>query len=651
MTNNIGFKFPPDDSQQWEGFNSSGVEHFAGKPLIALGREILQNSLDAGLDNQKPVRVEIDTIEIPISEVPDVEALRMVIGHCANASYENNPKADAFFLKARELLQDTKIKVLRISDYNTTGLAGPCIKGTPYFAFMKAQGVSAKQGDESLGSYGIGKFAPFAVSMLRTVFVSTIWDDGGTFRHYSQGKVLVRSHEDSEHRVRRSTGFWGEKEHYQPVEGFDLIPDWLKRCSGPSEAASHIGTTVFVLGFRPNKNWKYALTGAIVENFFGAIERGRMEVAVADIKINRDTLAGIFTNDLIRSATLELTDEQSDFENSRCFLEALSNKKETIVEQHENQHLGLCELRLIVREGLPRKVAILRDGMFITDELAKLKRFPDFKEFVAIVECKAAKGNKLLRAMEPPAHDAFEFNRLPDEQIQAGKVALNDLGRWVRDAIGKRARHPASEVTNIDELKDFFADELEGAAGGAEREEDPFGRIKIQLRATQKPKRLSPSEDVNERPRDDGEGGGATETNGGTGTGDDDGGSTGGDVSETKEKRPTGGGPGGGDGGAKKQMPIPVYGTLGLSNVRAIPLGPSQRRLSFTPSKTCRARLMVEDSGADTNHKLQIKSATQGTVVQGLIDGLDLTADVRCTIEINFEGNFLGTMRVIADAI
>lgn len=100
---------------------------------------------------------------------------------------------------------------------------------------------------------------------------------------------------------------------------------------------------------------------------------------------------------------------------------------EVLIEQSEQLHLGLCQLKIIVAEGLPRRVCILRNGMFITDSLTGLKRFSDFKDFVAVFHCQSTKGNELLRAMEPPRHDDFEPARLfTKEEQRKGKKALVD---------------------------------------------------------------------------------------------------------------------------------------------------------------------------------------------------------------------------------
>lgn len=77
-----------------------------------------------------------------------------------------------------KLCQADSIRVLRISDYNTTGLTGSMeMKPSPWNDLVKSSGVSNKSG-ESGGSFGIGKSAPFACSDLRTLFYHTLDKDG-----------------------------------------------------------------------------------------------------------------------------------------------------------------------------------------------------------------------------------------------------------------------------------------------------------------------------------------------------------------------------------------------------------------------------------------------------------------------------------------
>ena len=43
----IGWTHPIDESDQWDGFNEPGIEHFSGSPIRHLAREVVQNSLDS----------------------------------------------------------------------------------------------------------------------------------------------------------------------------------------------------------------------------------------------------------------------------------------------------------------------------------------------------------------------------------------------------------------------------------------------------------------------------------------------------------------------------------------------------------------------------------------------------------------------------
>ena len=66
----IGFEFPRDESQQWDGFNEPGIEHFAGSPFRSLGREATQNTLDAG--KLSPARIDIRRIDVRMSAILEV---------------------------------------------------------------------------------------------------------------------------------------------------------------------------------------------------------------------------------------------------------------------------------------------------------------------------------------------------------------------------------------------------------------------------------------------------------------------------------------------------------------------------------------------------------------------------------------------------
>jgi hypothetical protein len=82
---NLGFEFPLDTAQQWDGFNDPGIEHFSGNPFEYLGREVTQNTLDARKPGA-PARIVIRLIDVPVDTIPDIEGLRKSVGACAKGA-------------------------------------------------------------------------------------------------------------------------------------------------------------------------------------------------------------------------------------------------------------------------------------------------------------------------------------------------------------------------------------------------------------------------------------------------------------------------------------------------------------------------------------------------------------------------------------
>jgi hypothetical protein len=636
----IGFEFPIDMSQQWDGFNEPGMEHFTGSPFRSLGREVTQNTCDAAKKGGT-ARIAIKRINVATSSIPGIDDLRKAITYCAAGSEAEGDKARRFFEGAVELVNKPKISVLQFSDHNTTGVVGPCVNGKPYFALMKATGQSKKESGTARGSFGIGKFAPFTISALRTIYITTVWEDEqGALHHYAQGKSILMSHKRGKY-THRGTGFWGERKNCLPLVGQeDILPEWLRR---ENVSAESTGTTVNILGFAPLKGWEKIITGSIAESFFAAISRGNLEIDVdGEAPINQDTISSLFADASILDALADQKDEPDAFVSSGHFLKCLTSD-ESKVEETENAGLGRCRLHILVGDNLPKKVAVLRNGMLITSELERLRRFSEFKEFVAVLECLSDKGNALLRDMEPPAHDDFEPARLttPDQQ-RVARIALRELAQWVREMLKRHAQDPVAEVTELDELAEFFGDdEADGSSGPRDGDENPRGAIKIRARPLppRKPSGTEqPGVSVNGE-SDAGDSGdrGEGDSGDGDGSGDGghvDGGGGGGDRSAS-----------GGGGGITKLSPPSVL----IRDVRAVILAPEIRRVIFTPDQPGEIRLELEDSGADTNRTLKVTASSIGSVVQG---GVRLTCGkARVTLDVTLERPFDGTVRVKANAV
>ena len=147
------------------GLGDAGIETFRDTPYASIARECGQNSSDARSKN--PVCLSFDLIEVNSSEIPSLESFRSSIDCCLKKARESDiEKEVGFFERAKNSLSKDSIKILKISDTNTKGLIGPCVQGTPFHSLLKGSGVSVKNDPTSGGSFGIGKNAAFAVSVV-----------------------------------------------------------------------------------------------------------------------------------------------------------------------------------------------------------------------------------------------------------------------------------------------------------------------------------------------------------------------------------------------------------------------------------------------------------------------------------------------------
>lgn len=175
------WNFPPANHGQSNGYSGDGSDQFSNYPLNNLAREIIQNSLDAR-KGEEPVVVEFHHFRAPADELPGLESLVdyvMRLNRQKTSSNNSDPKEIRFVQNLVTALSSAnrtnKIRWLRISDFNTTGLWGsstPANKNTAWFAFINGAGKNQKS-EKSGGSRGQGKNAIFINSLLRSMYVST----------------------------------------------------------------------------------------------------------------------------------------------------------------------------------------------------------------------------------------------------------------------------------------------------------------------------------------------------------------------------------------------------------------------------------------------------------------------------------------------
>ena len=596
MSTDICWYFPPTNGGRIDGFNDSGVAHFDGSPFSSFARETIQNSLDARKAMQEPVSVTFELIELRRKDIGGDELLRAVSACRQEAG--DDPRAKPALIAMENMLGKDKVPCLRVSDCNTTGL-----KGKHWQALVKMQGTSFKNAElqGAGGSHGIGKYAPFTVSKLRTVFYWTSYKENGKEVEQFQGKSVLMSH-DTEGEQTQGTGFYGFKDGCKELRGADNIPRHFRLLA--SDNAPVHGTSLIIAGFEQTEDWRRRIASNIIENYFYAIEHNSLSVTIEPDDTTEDDLLDIDAESLGKWFD-HLQDNGDDgasgeeggsaLKQARDFWE-ISRGNSPPTAERQDLVLGHCRLWIRVAEGLPSKVAFVRrTGMLVTTEQSGLKRFAGFKNFAALCVFEDPKGNELLRQMENPQHDQFEPDRLPDDMKGKGRDALKRITGWIRARVKEEAGpRENGKATVLSELAALLPDlhpeesfEDEGQGNGESRNSGFDGGVMISL----KPIRRPPS-----RVQPDAGG----EESEGEGPGEDSGSAGGGGIGTNEGGGGTGGsGEGEGQGGTGGRSGSPVGKGVSISNVRILPAGGSENHyhVSFKAEGSGVVKLELQEAG------------------------------------------------------
>ncbi len=399
--------FPSNDHGENKGINDSGVATFRGTPLKSLAREICQNSLDAATG--KTVRIDFSCFDIPTRNIPDAKVLEETFEKCS--AYWDGQKAKTtkdFFKNAYDKITAETISVLRISDFETKGLTGSRRVNdinTDWMRLTKSSGSSDKKGPAG-GSFGIGKFAPFACSDFSTVFYST-YDIEDVCAYQGVSRLVTFERDDKE--TTQGIGYYGNEKNTPVFEALNLDPNF-------SRDPGDYGTDVYVLGYRfANEDWTTSIIISVLDSFLGAIWNEKLIVNVGGIQIDKTKLP-------------DLLEEYAEALAGTYVLEYYQVLTSPETKWFEENHLGLGSIRLgylLNGNDFHRKVAMIRQtGMKIKDG----DRINGFISFAGVLFIEGDSINEKLRALENPEHTEWQPER-SSNPFEARKLikSINDF--------------------------------------------------------------------------------------------------------------------------------------------------------------------------------------------------------------------------------
>lgn len=431
----IEWRFPSNDYGENKGINDSGVAMFRGTPLRSLAREICQNSLDAATGNKTIVHFNV--FNIKTDNIPGKTVLEDTFNRCL--SFWGSQKAKAtktFFTAALDCIKSEECSVLRISDFNTTGLTGSREEiNTDWTNLTKSSGASDKKGTAG-GSYGIGKFAPFACSNLSTVFYSTydIHEERA-----SQGVARLVTFTRPDGQNTQGTGYFGEERNTPIYEEMHLDPAFARK-------TGQYGTDIFIAGYKyGGEDWQRDIIVSLLDGFIGAFWNEKLEVAVGSIVINKENLGDIID---------EYRDDLTGY--AEKYYDVLTS--EETVWKTEN-FLGMGEVKLGLLLGVsdaPNRIAMIRQtGMKIMDK----DRLPGHVPLMGIMFINGQEINERLRVIENPEHTKWEPDR--SSNPIAAKQLLKAINDYIKEQIEELINSGSDESIDAIGVGAYLPDDLD----------------------------------------------------------------------------------------------------------------------------------------------------------------------------------------------
>lgn len=432
------WEFPIIDIDVVYGLNSS-IETYKDEPFIGLAKEICQNSLDAAINTDKEVKLEFSPFILKNFDFPDIDYFKESITKLIafnKKTHINDMKSVDFYERALNILKTQEIKCLRISDSNTTGLDNvDSNTNSSWYNLVKAEGDSDKTSGMG-GSFGVGKFAPYAVSDLRTVFYSTL---NIKQQKATQGLARLSTFELNGKKT-LGKGYCGESggRHTQDLKSLDKF---YKR--------KEAGTDLFILGLREDEDWDTKTIAAIIDNYFLSIFEKSIEVKIENFLINSLTIKRFVADEKIIKYMSRYT---------LNYIEVYNTSKNEVTIKGSILSRDDCEIKITYGlDKLKNSIAMTRkNGMKVFDKKIKSNLY-----YSGIFRIRSLELDDFLKKLENTKHDNWSYERIDDpvKKKNASKIVkkIEDL---IISEIRKIENLDIKNTTDVVGLSEYLPDDI-----------------------------------------------------------------------------------------------------------------------------------------------------------------------------------------------
>lgn len=444
----LGWDFPASNFGEERGLDSSDIETFRGNPIASLGREIVQNSIDARRDSSRSVFVEFVSGRYPSESIPGRARLLEELDRCI-AKARGNDGEQKKLESIRQVLSGETVSILRISDYGTTGLSHVFetsnSSDSGWKGLVRSSGMSAKT-EGKLGSKGIGKFAVYVASALRMVFYSTRNESGEVGY---EGVCRLRSADvpGSEGDWTSGIGYYSANERHEAIEG-EISFQWSK-----AREPDDYGTDVYVIGFLEPEDWENDLLAEILKSFLASVYFGELSFQVNNLLVDKESLRLVLDNPALSG--------MKDAEVLLGQYDALAKGER--FEIRIGSFGKVAELRLISYPSGQETGRALNSVIVIRRPFMRIRGYnwgTAFSAFSAVLLLEDGDFANELRRIENPKHDDWEFKRIENNQERKKlRGAFDELRAKVQEQIDEFLGKTDEDSLDFEGAGEYLADE------------------------------------------------------------------------------------------------------------------------------------------------------------------------------------------------
>ena len=388
-----------------EGLRNSKVADNNPNPIV-ITRELIQNALDARVDDKTEVSFDLETI--PVDELPGIEKYRD-----AFAAIPKKPHDKTIANIMKNHLKSKEIQVLWIEDKG---------KGLDSRNMNKLLDDGNSDKSTGLGSYGVGHLAAFLASGLRYIVYGGSSKEGTILSGHC---ILATFGPGTD--ASGPDGYVVSKTKQPDIfdRKFPKFADlntglWKNRLARIKREGT--GSFVCILGFNhfldeePNDlKTEKEIAYAAACHFMPAIFEGKMKVRVGKTQLTKHSLDEIIGE----KKTMMRRAENNEYgvAGARFYSLYECMRKENFIEVRLDEH----ERAKVFLDRTPSHekpvIHLYRQGMWITSRVPGLLStdFSDYKAFTAIVlvdQEEAPELNRIVTSAEGPKHVEVDMKRL-----------------------------------------------------------------------------------------------------------------------------------------------------------------------------------------------------------------------------------------------